>query len=189
METEIWKDIPGYEGLYQVSSFGRVRGVERIVKSKNNSTKTILQKPLKISKYKIGYEYICLSKFGVRIKNKIHRIVASAFIENPLNKREVNHIDGNKSNNNVSNLEWATSSENQQHAYNTGLQKSLNYLRVGCKNSNSKIVQKLSLNKELIEEYECVRIAAEIHGISNSLLSESCRNERYKTKGFLWRYK
>ena len=53
METEIWKDIPGYEGLYQVSSFGRVRGVERIVKSKNNSTKTILQKPLKISKYKI----------------------------------------------------------------------------------------------------------------------------------------
>lgn len=105
-EQEIWKPLVEFEDLYEVSSFGRVSNYRKI---------------LAIQTLPKGYKYICL-KINQRQHNRlIHRLVAEAFIENPEGKPEVNHKDGDKSNNSVSNLEWCTSSENKRHALDTGL--------------------------------------------------------------------
>lgn len=114
---ESWKDIKGYEGYYQVSTLGRIKSLERII---NENGKYI--KPEKILSIKCcWYAQICFSINGIKKTKKIHKIVAEAFIDNPNNKKCVNHKDGNKANNNVSNLEWVTHSENTQHAFDNGL--------------------------------------------------------------------
>lgn len=102
---EIWKEISGYNGRYQVSSWGRVRNVE---------TGKLL-KPYKNSK---GYLKVGLKVHGKRVpdKHRVNRLVAKAFIENPNNLPQVNHKDGNKENNSVTNLEWITNSDNMKHA-------------------------------------------------------------------------
>lgn len=106
---EQWKDILGFEGLYQVSNHGRVR----------NSAMTILKTQYQNS----GYLVCHLSKHRKRKACTVHRLVATAFIPNPENKAFVNHLDGNKSNNCSSNLEWCSPQENAQHAVRTGLFK------------------------------------------------------------------
>ena len=111
---EVWKPVNGYEGLYEVSNFGRVRRIFRY-----GRPYMTLCKP-KITKD--GYFESTLFKENKPTWIRTHRIVANAFCDNPDNKPEVNHIDGNKLNNCADNLEWCTSSENQLHAYRTGLQ-------------------------------------------------------------------
>lgn len=121
----IWKDIKQYEGYYQVSSDGRVRSLDRYVPAKNDSIKLCRG----VERYladKDGYRTINLYKHRENGKKNgkhymVHRLVAEAFIPNLENKPEVNHKDGNKSNNSISNLEWVTKSENVRHAYATGL--------------------------------------------------------------------
>lgn len=104
----IFRDVVGYEGIYTVDIFGNV-----VRKDKNQEMKQRYDQR--------GYPYVGLSKGGKQKYIKVHRIVATAFIPNPLNKREVNHIDGDKQNNCVWNLEWATSKENKMHSIITGL--------------------------------------------------------------------
>jgi hypothetical protein len=118
MSKEIWKDVNGYEGYYQVSNIGNVRSLDRPSTSPVN--KIELGTQLKPS-IKRGYSCVVLQKDGERKHTSIHRIVAQAFICNRENKPQVNHINGVKSDNRAKNLEWATSSENIQHAYKTGL--------------------------------------------------------------------
>lgn len=185
---EIWKDVIGYKGLYQVSNLGRVKSLDRWVKSKHNSIKMLKSKPMIISTDIHGYQYITLSKNGIRIKHKIHRLVAKSFIRNLKNKPEVNHKNGIKNDNRAENLEWATSSENQKHAYITGLQVSKNYLRTGINNRNSKPVLKYTISGEFMCEYECTREAADFHNVTSSSISEACR-KNIKIKGYLWKYK
>jgi hypothetical protein len=105
---EEWRDIPGYEGLYQVSNFGRVKSLRKscVLKEQNLPN---------------GYPYAALKVDGVQRNRLIHRLVAAAFIQNPENKQEVNHKDGNKRNNHVENLEWVTRFENIKHAFDTEL--------------------------------------------------------------------
>ena len=120
IQDEVWKDVEGYEGLYQVSTCGNVKSLPKV---RRNGTGTYIQKErlLKPSNTSTGYKKVELCKDGKRKGFKVHRLVAIAFIPNPDNKPEVNHIDGNKINNNIDNLEWVTSSENSIHAYETGL--------------------------------------------------------------------
>ena len=113
---EIWKDIQGYEGLYQVSNYGRIRSFKRM---KNNKE----ARQFKLTPNSTGYISVGLRKNGKKILYQVHRLVAESFIPNPENKPQVNHIDGNKTNNHISNLEWVTASENTQHAYKMGLAK------------------------------------------------------------------
>lgn len=127
---EIWKDIENYEGYYQISNLGRVRSLDRIVKRSNGrvenrkgklmSTRVSNSNKAK-NKNASDRENITLNKDGQIKHHLIHRLVAQAFIPNPENKKTVNHIDGNSLNNIVTNLEWATHSENVQHAYDNGL--------------------------------------------------------------------
>lgn len=102
---ELWKDVEGYEGKYQVSNWGRVR----------NAKRNIIIKPYLNHK---GYEKVSLSRGtkGNTNKHRVHRLVAQAFIPNPNNLPQVNHKDGNKRNNSVSNLEWCTNAQNAHHA-------------------------------------------------------------------------
>lgn len=109
---EIWKDVVGYEGLYQVSNLGRIKS---FVKHTGNGN------ILKNFKNTDGYDLVIITNGIKRSTKTVHRLMAIAFIPNPENKPQVNHIDANKKNNNLSNLEWVTRSENTLHAYKVGV--------------------------------------------------------------------
>lgn len=126
MGEEIWKDIEGYEGHYQISNLGHVRGLDRYVRcGKDGKYKRLVKgKLLRPMKHSEGYLQVTLNKSGQAPQLfLIHRLVAEAFIPNLDNKEFVNHKDGNKQNPCWSNLEWSTRAENEAHAFATGLKK------------------------------------------------------------------
>lgn len=123
---EIWKHIPEYEGLYEVSNLGRIRSLL--------NTKTTFLKGRDDTN---GYLKVALFKNLIRREMKIHRLAAMAFIPNPENKPQVNHINGIKSDNRIENLEWCSQSENSIHAYKKGLQVS----RRGKDNNKTKLTE------------------------------------------------
>jgi len=115
---EKWKDIPGFEGYYEVSNYGRVRSWKGINQYSGK------RKSPSIMKLRNRRGYMCVDILHQKKHHyfSVHRIVANVFVPNPKNKPEVNHIDGNKTNNSFKNFEWVTSSENQQHSFGLGLQ-------------------------------------------------------------------
>lgn len=122
---EIWKDVEGYEGLYQVSNLGRVKSVARFVDHPKGGKRIVQERIMAVKINKRGYLYSSLSKNGVVVNHLNHRVVGIAFIPNNDNKPEVNHKDGVKTNNFKDNLEWSTRSENEIHARKTGLKVSI----------------------------------------------------------------
>lgn len=132
MIKEEWKDIPEYEGKYQISNLGRVKSLPRIIDSQFKGKpikRKVFERELRKSKNRFGYEYVCLSKNGKTKKYRIHRLVGELFIPNPMNKPQINHIDGNKQNNRIDNLEWCNNSENMQHAVKMGLWRNPKLIR------------------------------------------------------------
>ena len=130
---EKWKDIKFFDG-YQVSNTGLVKSKEKFIKGYGSRIKHQKERILKSVPNHSGYHRLTLRSNNKSFNASVHRLVAEAFIPNPLNKTEVNHIDGDKSNNCVSNLEWTTPSENQKHSYKTGL-----HSQTGSRNGFSKI--------------------------------------------------
>lgn len=127
---------------------------------------------------------VCLSKSKTHKNYKVHRLVAETFILNQKNKPEVNHKDGNKSNNNISNLEWCTSSENQIHAFKTGLQK----IKKGEEHHSAILISQYDLDGNFIRNYKGVCTASRILNINASGIT-SCLKGRNKTSGgFIWKY-
>lgn len=119
---QIWKDIPEYEGRYQISNDGRVRSLERKVYLESRGIyRTVKEITLKGSPDTLGYPTVALWKENKLDMRRVHRLVAEMYVPNQDNKPQVNHIDGDKTNNNFTNLEWVTMSENIKHAYKTKL--------------------------------------------------------------------
>ena len=129
MQNIEWKPIKGYEDLYMVSNTGLVKSLKR-EKKNNNGIQILKEKIMKFNTY--GSEYLRVPLYDKEHKKhclSVHRLVASAFLDNPNNFTDVNHIDGNKHNNNVHNLEWCDRSYNLKHAYKLGLKKSYRQLQ------------------------------------------------------------
>lgn len=159
----IWKDIPGYEGIYQVNQFGQVRSL--------NYNHTGQKKRLKPRKTR-GYLRVALCKNG-KVKNyRIHRLVAEAFLPNPNNLPCINHIDENKENNCLSNLEWCS------YEYN------INY---GTRNEKAGESQsKKIMCVETGEIFKGTREASRRTGIAQSNISQSCNGKRKTAGGYHW---
>ena len=185
MTEEVWKPVVGYEGLYEVSNIGNVRSLFRY------------KKTLKLSMNTTGYPCVEIFKNKKGKRVNVHRLVATAFIPNPENKPQVNHIDENKTNNRVENLEWVTAKENMNHG--TRLQRQLVHSppfteerkEISRKNgkSVSKPVLQFSKNGMLINKYESAKEAHRQTGVNHSHIIECCKHQRYKTAGgFVWKY-
>ena len=169
---EIWRDIEGYEGLYQVSNLGRVKSLTRIIHHKNNTLQPRYEKIMNAKNNQRGYLKIRLSKNSKRSSYYVHRLVALTFIPNDNNKRCVNHKDCNKLNNILDNLEWATDSENIIHAYNNNLFKTQK--RVICIETNE-------IFNNLIDAYLKT-------GTNKSKICGCCNKKIEKAGGYHWEY-
>lgn len=122
MDTEIWKEIVGFEGYYEISNLGRIRSLDRKVIGRGNKYRPIKSKIKNPTKDKDGYLRVYLFKNNQKhLSRGVHQLVAVAFVDNPYLKKVVNHKDGDKNNNYFSNLEWVTAFENEKHAQENGL--------------------------------------------------------------------
>lgn len=188
MKNEIWKDIPGYEGCYQVSNLGNIKSLKRTVNTLFGRPKVQDEFIFLKENLKGGYLGVNLSNNGSVKKMKIHRLVAMAFISNPENKKCVNHIDGNKQNNHIENLEWVTYKENSVHASNIGL-SSTYWSGKGGKGyfANMKINQ-YDLNMNFIKTHDSATLASKEVGIDKSCIIRAANGKIKQSKGFRWKY-
>lgn len=173
---EIWRDIPGYEGLYQVSNLGRVRSLDRYVKQNHGSKQLKRGKIIQPIKDCKGYLRLklCINNTSKRIS--IHRLVAQVFIPNLDNKPQVNHIDGDKTNNRVDNLEWVTNQENVKHAWSTGLAQITDEARKKMSKNNTNKKQVMCMNTK--EIFNSIIEASKKYKINSSHISECCKGKR-----------
>jgi hypothetical protein len=177
LSNEYWKDIEGYEGLYQVSNLGRVKSLRS-------------NKILKQQTDKNGYKRVILSYLNKQKCFQVHRLVAIAFILNTDDKPTVNHEDGNKENNLVSNLSWATNSEQTKHAiknklidlskrdYKSIIEKTISKTR--------KPIVQYDINGNLIKRFIGINVAKRETGINN--IEKCLSGERQTAGGYIWKY-
>jgi hypothetical protein len=178
---EIWKDIVGYEGLYQVSDLGRVRSLDRIIKGNKGSEYLKKGKILKQTFNLKKYSQVNLSKYGVDYHKRVHRLVAETFIPNPEMKPQVNHIDGNKNNNHVINLEWNTESENVIHAYRLGLN-----VRSKFAGKERRPVYQLKDGK-IINRFETITEAEVKTHTPRQNIRQVIKGKRFSANGYQWK--
>ena len=184
MMEEIWKDIEGFEGLYQVSNLGRVRSLGRdLVRKSRYGTMApyhINGRVLKPLHSQGDYCYVHLfDKNGTSTNHKVHRLVAKAFVPNPDNLNEVNHIDEDKENNRADNLEWCKHMDNCNH---------------GTRNERSAVmrgiqVEQLTLDGHHVAFYQSACDASRQTGIARKGINDCCRRHLKTAGGYLWKYK
>ena len=169
--NEEWKVIHGYGGKYEVSNYGNVRSLK-------GETKLLQQRILNS-----GYLYVSLTHKGKSKNKTIHRLVADAFLDKKEGKSFVNHIDGNKKNNNIKNLEWVTRSENMKHAYNNGLFK-----RFVTPAPRFKSVMQFNKDGKCIGIFSSITEASTRTGANLSHISSCCNGKRKTVGGYTWKY-
>jgi len=180
-QEEIWEKIIELNCYYEISNLGNVKSVSRVVKS------SVQKNGFRITKEKIkpsqdngkGYKQLYVQINRKRILFYIHRLVAKYFIENPLNLPEVNHIDGNKSNNSFKNLEWVTRKENVNHAFDIGLMKN---------RKTGKRIKVFQILENDVVLWNSISNASNSLKIDSSSISKVCRNINKTAGGYKWSY-
>ena len=179
MQKEIFLDIPEYEGYYQASNLGNIKRLaggliknDRIMKPINNG---------------FGYFSVPLCKNGVKKRFYIHRLVALSFFGVAKDGMEVNHIDGDKSNNKIINLEWASRSENQKHRYDKLGHSGANKGKTGDKNWNSKSVYMFDKNGIFLKFFAGASEAHRQTGIHQSTIRDVIKGKGKTAGGFIWK--
>lgn len=178
LPNEEWKNVVGYEGSYMVSNLGRVKSLPT----------QKFKKPIRILRSYItgnGYLTVKLQSEGNILNIRVHRLVAQAFIPNPNNYSEINHIDENKLNNLYSNLQWCDRSFNVNYG---GRNITVAY-KLRNRKDQSKIVQQIDINGNLLREFRSVADAGRYYKCYPSYIGKVCRNERSNYKGMLFKYK
>jgi len=176
-QTEIWKDIEGFENYYQISNLGRVKSFRKrkpsiLIATPNN----------------YGYSVVSLHKQSKRSPKQVHRMVMEAFSTNPENKPQVNHIDENKTNNNVQNLEWVTRSENMMHGTcRERIQATRNKRKVFC--AENPVYQIDLITGETIALFKSTREAGRQTKTDSSLIRRCCNGKAKFANGCKWKYK
>lgn len=174
---EIWKDIEGFEGLYQVSNLGRVKSLERVIIRKNGRKIPCREKNLTSSIGAFGYYRVNLCKNGRQFTKKIHTLVAEHFIGKRPEGYDVNHIDENKANNAVSNLEYVTRKENINHATRN----------IRSAKTKGKPVLGISLDGKHAMTFWSTKEAAR-HGFDRVSIRSCCDGKYKQHKGYTWRW-
>lgn len=147
---EVWKDVVGFENHYEVSNIGRVKRKAGLTYYKDGRIARFSETILKPSFNRKGYERVYLSVGSKKHTVSVHRLVAKAFIPNPENKATINHIDCNKLNNNVENLEWMTNTENMRHAFNQGIYRERDKTTIlNIKHMRDKLCLRLDHTKQI----------------------------------------
>lgn len=178
---EIWKDIKGYEGLYQVSNLGRIKSLKRKCKSKHEK-RTVKEKIRKLAINRQGYYTVVLSKKGNNTSFRVNRLVAETFISNKKTKVYVNHINCDKLDNNVDNLEWCTARENIQHAVKNNL------IKTRGESPEAISVNQYDIEGNFLKNWDCMTTAAEKTNSHISKICLCCRGTRKTTNGYRWKY-
>lgn len=175
--VEKWIDIKGYEKLYQISSLGRVKSLERMVRANTTGIRIETEKILKPATSVPGYLFVSLSKKGKSKATYIHKIVAKSFIKNSSNKKCVNHVDGNKKNNIVNNLEWCTPKENSEHAILNGLTNN-----TGEDNRLSKLNTKdvVEIRNKYVPKLYTMKILSREYGVCVSKIHQILHRQSWK---------
>lgn len=172
---EIWKDVRGYKGMYQVSSKGRVRTLGRYIKIRDTSMKRFLQPKFLRFIYNRDYHTVCLYKNYKAKWYKVHQLVAKAFIPNPYNKPQINHKNCKRKDNRVKNLEWATQKENNIHMHKMGRVPS------GCKSKLALLNSKQLIQvRAMIKSGYTQQTIADKFKVSRTTISNITRNVTYK---------
>ncbi len=179
--NEIWLDVVGYEGAYKISDSGRVKSIFRIVYDKNGKKKTISEKIL--IPVINNYYQVFLSINSKPKRFYIHYLVAKIFIKKQDGKNHVNHKDGNKLNNNASNLEWVTPKENIIHAHLIGIHK------VGKDHVQAKKIVQLDMNNNIVKIWGCMNdIGKSLYGFKQGNISSACLGKLKTAYKFKWKF-
>ena len=196
MKTEIWKDIAGYEGLYQVSNLGRVKSLPREHKCYADRQYVTKERILIAHPNSKGYLRVQLKKDGKVEQLFLHRLVAEAFIPNPSNKGEVNHIDNVPTNNNAENLEWTTHKENMEWSSKCGRYDHLKdqrseYGKMNISKARKCVERKICLideNNNVLKEYNTLTDACKDYGLDCGGVCRCCQGKQKTCGGYRWRY-
>lgn len=185
-----WRDIKGYEGLYQVSNHGKIKSLERYKKN-HSKLKKVNEKILKTATNRYGYCIVVLSKNGISHTYTVHKLVMESFNRSPYENEVINHIDSNKTNNNIENLEYVTQKENIRKAWENGLCENVRKNAMNMVHKNAippRAVAQKDLNGNLIATYVSIREAERKTGITSGEIAQVCKGRYKKTHNFVFTY-